>query len=445
MSDKHTLSVGLDLETIAYPKPMVAWITVVALFVAYIFSFIDRMIIGLLVEPMKADLDLSDTEISLLQGFAFAVFYTFAGIPIGRFIDRSSRTKVIAAGMSLWSVMTMLCGLSVQYWQLFLARIGVGVGEATLSPAAYSIISDSFPPRQLGLAMGVYVLGSAVGAGLAFVVGAAIISLVANADNIVIPLVGDVRMWQVAFLLVGLPGLLLSPLILLLPEPMRRTSSESSGAVATNKEVIQFCSSRLRTLMGIFFGVGFINISVFASVSWLPVFYIRAHGFELVDAGYVAGAALIVGGVIGLLGGGWICDRIGGAPQQRLFVAGAASVVGIVTAALFPLVENATVATALFIVCFIACTAPAGAAVSALQQISPNNMRATLSAGYLFVVSIVGMTLGPTITALIGDVYFPQEDGIRYAIAIVSSLGFIGAAALFFMAATAHKQQWTPA
>jgi MFS family permease len=178
MTGKETPEVGLDTESIAYPKPSVAWITVAALFIAYIFSFIDRMIIGLLVEPMKADLDLSDTEISLLQGLAFAVFYTFAGIPIGRFIDRSSRIKVITAGMSLWRLMTMLCGVSAQYWQLFLARIGVGVGEATLSPAAYSIISDSFPPRQLGLAMGVYVLGSAVGAGLAFVVGAAIISLV---------------------------------------------------------------------------------------------------------------------------------------------------------------------------------------------------------------------------------------------------------------------------
>jgi MFS family permease len=185
-----------DTGFIAYPQPAVAWITVAALFVAYIFSFIDRMIIGLLVEPMKADLDLSDTEISLLQGLAFAVFYTFAGIPIGRFIDRSSRIKIVAAGISIWSVMTMLCGLSVQYWQLFLARIGVGVGEATLSPAAYSIISDSFPPRQLGLAMGVYVLGSAVGAGLAFLIGAVIISLVARADDIVIPLVGGVRMWQ---------------------------------------------------------------------------------------------------------------------------------------------------------------------------------------------------------------------------------------------------------
>ncbi len=419
---------------LGYPKPALAWITVAALFIAYIFSFIDRMIIGLLVEPMKADLGISDTEISLLQGMAFAVFYTVAGIPLGRLIDRTSRVKMVAIGTFVWSLMTMLCGLSAHYWQLFLARIGVGVGEACLSPAAYSIISDSFPPKRLGVAMGVYVLGSSVGAGLAFILGAAVIALVASTGNVEVPLIGTVRSWQAAFIYVGAPGILLSALFLLIREPVRRITQGASGKASSIGEVWAFARANMTTLVGICVGVGFVNLAVFAAVSWLPVLYIRAHGLELSQAGYLAGSAMIIGGLIGMLGGGWISDRMGGTPRERMLVCGVAALVGIVSGILFPLVENTVTATVLFVVFFTACCAPSGGAVSALQQIAPNEMRATLSAVYLFFVSIVGMTLGPTATALIGDTFFPQDDGIRYAVSIVTAVGFAVAAWLFFRA-----------
>jgi MFS family permease len=422
-----------------YPKPALAWFTVAALFVAYIFSFIDRMIIGLLVEPMKADLGISDTEISLLQGLAFAVFYTVAGIPIGRLIDRTSRMRMVAIGTFVWSLMTGLCGLSTQYWQLFLARIGVGVGEACLSPAAYSIISDSFPPKRLGVAMGVYVLGSSVGAGLAFIVGAAVIALVASTGNVTVPGFGEVRAWQAAFLYVGAPGILLSLLFLFLREPVRRISAGSTGKASSLAEVWQFARAHMRTLVGICVGVGFVNLAVFAGVSWLPVLFIRAHGMEVSGAGFLAGSALILGGLIGTLGGGWISDRIGGSPRERLWVCGVSSLIGVAAGVSFPLVGDPVLAGVLFVVFFSACCAPSGGAVSALQQIAPNEMRATLSAVYLFFVSIVGMTLGPTATAMISDNFFPQADGIRYAMAIVASFGFAVAAWLFFRAVRGLK------
>lgn len=425
-----------------YPKPAVAWVTVAFLFVAYIFSFIDRMIIGLLVEPMKADLALSDTEISLLQGMAFAVFYTFAGIPIGRLIDRSSRIRIVTVGIALWSFMTMLCGVSSQYWQLFVARMGVGVGEATLSPAAYSIITDSFPPKGLGVAMGVYGLGSAIGAGLAFMIGAAVISLVAAAGSVSLPIIGEVRAWQLAFLVVGAPGLLVAAAFLLLPEPKRRMTGGAPAAVATLDEVKAFAKSRAGVLCGIFFGVGFVNLAVFAAVSWLPVLFMRVHGYGLAEAGYLAGGAMVLAGFIGLLGGGWISDRLGGAPHQRMLVSAVAGVGGIIGGFLFPLVSDPMLATALFVLFFIACTTPVGAAVSALQQISPNTMRATLSAAYLFIVNLVGMAFGPTATAMIGDNFFPQEGGIRYAMSIVAGFGFVVAVALFLL--TARRLRGAP-
>jgi len=427
-------------ESAPYPQPALAWFTVAALFVAYIFSFIDRMIIGLLVEPMKADLGLSDTQISLLQGLAFAVFYTVAGIPIGRLIDRTSRMRMVSIGIFVWSGMTMLCGLAGSYWQLFLARIGVGVGEATLSPAAYSIISDSFPPRRLGVAMGVYVLGSSVGAGLAFIVGAAVIALVTSAGEVSVPVLGTVRAWQAAFLFVGAPGILISLLFLVIPEPKRRITAGSSGRASTNAEVWSFAKRNLKTLLGICVGVGFVNLAVFAAVSWLPVLYIRAHGMEIADAGYLAGAGLILGGIVGTLGGGWLSDHLGGTPRDRMLVCAGASIIGIFAGVLFPLAYSPVTATVLFVVFFAACCTPSGSAVSALQQIAPNEMRATLSAVYLFFVSIVGMTLGPTATAIIGDVFFPEADGIRYAVAIVCCIGFTVATGLFIMAAAALKK-----
>ncbi|MEJ8567799.1 MFS transporter [Elongatibacter sediminis] len=419
---------------------MVAWFTVASLFIAYIFSFIDRMIIGLLVEPMKADLEISDTQISLLQGLAFAVFYTIAGIPIARLIDRATRVRIVSTGIAVWSLMTMVCGLSQQYWHLFLARIGVGIGEATLSPAAYSIISDSFSPRRLGVAMGVYVLGSSVGAGLAFLIGAVVIALISSTGEVVVPFLGPVRAWQAAFLYVGAPGLLISLLFVFIPEPARRLTGKSAHVAATTLEVWRFSRANARSLLGICIGVGLVNMAAFAAISWLPVLYMRAHGFELAEAGYMAGAALIVGGMIGLLGGGWICDRLGGTPRDRVRVSAWAVAIGIAAGVTFPLVSSATLSAALFVLFFSACSVPAGSAVSAIQQIVPNDMRATVSAVYLFFVSIIGMTLGPTATAMIGDIYFPGGDGIRYAVSIVAGLGMAVATGLLLLAGSVLKR-----
>ena len=417
-----------------YPSPVVAWAVVAALFVAYIFSFIDRMIIGLLVEPMKADLGISDTQISLLQGLAFALFYTIAGVPIGRLIDRSNRMRIVACGIALWSFMTMLCGLAGQYWQLFLARMGVGVGEATLSPAAYSIISDSFPAKRLGVAMGVYGLGSAVGAGLAFMIGGAVISFAASAGTMTLPLVGEVKAWQATFLIVGAPGLLVALLFLALPEPARLAVKTDAAAQPPMGEVFAFLKGKSGSLLNLFFAVGMVNFAVFAAVSWLPVLYMRVHGFELAHAGYTAGAALIVGGLIGLVGGGWLSDKLeAGAPAGRVRLCAYAALVGGCAAVVFPLAASPWLSALAFVVFFSAAAVPIGAAASALQQLTPNAMRATLSAFYLFVVNLIGLGLGPTATAAVGDVFFPFETGIRYATAIVSPIGFFIAAWLFFL------------
>ncbi len=426
-----------------YPSPVVAWATVVVLFFAYILSFIDRMIIGLLVEPMKADLGLTDTQISLLQGLAFAIFYTIVGLPLGRLIDRASRLKIVAVGVVLWSVMTAACGMAGQYWQLFAARMGVGVGEATLSPAAYSIISDSFPRRRLGLAMGVYGLGSAVGAGLAYMIGAHVVQLVGVGGGVTLPLIGELRVWQAAFVIVGLPGVVFGFIFWLMPEPARLSDqSGQAQELVPLRDVWAFLMRRSGSVLGLCLAVGMVNFAVFAAISWFPSFLIRAHGFSLPDAGRLAGVCLIAGGVIGLVGGGWVSDRLGrGSAAARLQFCGLAALAGTIGAAVFPLTGSLIVTSIAFVVFFSAAALPVGAAATALQQLTPNRMRATVSAVYLFIVNLIGLGLGPTATAVVGDTFFAGSDGIRYAIAIVSPIGFAIAALLFFTSSAYARRE----
>src|ERR1700735_997165 len=206
-----------------YPSSFAAWYSVAVLMLIYIFSFIDRSAISLIVEPMKRDLQISDTQIGLLQGSAFAPLYTFLGLPIARLSDRHSRRAIIAAGVFIWSIMATLCGLARTVMQLFVARIGVGVGEAALSPAAYSVITDSFPRSKLGSAFGVYNIGITIGAGIAFLVGGIVVAAVSHAGaSYTLPLFGEVRAWQMVFIVTGAPGILLPLLLLTFREPARR-------------------------------------------------------------------------------------------------------------------------------------------------------------------------------------------------------------------------------
>ena len=179
-----------------------SWYVLIVLMLAYISSFIDRQVLALLVEPIKRDLNVSDSQVGLLVGLSFALFYTFLGIPIGKLADRKNRKKIILVGITIWSIMTALCGITNSYWQLFWARMGVGVGEAALSPAAYSLITDMFPKNKLGTAMGIYNIGVFLGSGLSIFLVALIIKLVSVEGMWVLPIVGQVHPWQTVFFII---------------------------------------------------------------------------------------------------------------------------------------------------------------------------------------------------------------------------------------------------
>src|SRR5271156_1243704 len=222
-TQSQSAHVAVSNDTSSYPSSFAAWYSLAVLMLMYIFSFIDRTTISLIVEPMKRDLHISDTQMGMLQGLAFALLYTFLGLPIARLSDRHSRRAIIAAGVFIWSIMATLCGLARSATQLFVARIGVGVGEAALSPAAYSIITDSFPRASLGSAFGVYNIVITIGAGTALLLGGIVVGAVSHAGaNYTLPLFGEVRAWQMVFIVTGAPGILLPLLLLTFREPKRR-------------------------------------------------------------------------------------------------------------------------------------------------------------------------------------------------------------------------------
>ncbi|HSN71965.1 MAG TPA: MFS transporter [Steroidobacteraceae bacterium] len=442
-----------------YPRPAYAWYVVGVLTLAYIFSFIDRQILSLLVEPIKADLGISDTRMSLLLGLSFALFYTVLGIPIARLADVKSRRAIIGAGIFLWSLMTVLCGLSRNYWQLFLARMGVGVGEAALSPAALSMISDYFPRERIGRAISVYKMGISSGQGIAIIVGATVLPLIAALGSIDLPLLGELKPWQAVFVVVGVPGILLAGLLFTVREPVRRhldgrsvTGSERSIPMRT---VIRYLLENRGTYLRHFIGMSVLTIMAYGIGSWIPAFLVRSYGLDTIEFSRVLtwlGVIVIVSGAIGTLLGGQLADRLG-----RRYADGYIRAVLIGVAVLIPgyglfaLMPTPELALLLLVPATLGGAIPTAAGTAALMLIAPSQMRAQVSALYYFVINLIGLAVGPTSVALITDFVLRDEADLRYSITIVAFIAGICAAVLLwsllapYRRTLAQAQDWAAA
>ena len=280
--DRVALDDSPGLDRSAYPSPARAWGLVVVLTIAYAISFVDRQIISLMVEPIKDHLDLSDTEISLLMGPAFAIFYTIMGIPLGRVADKFNRRNLIVAGMSLWCLMTAASGLARNFMQLFLARIGIGVGEAALSPAALSMISDSFPPDKRTSPIGFYNSAIYIGSGLALVLGGMVIQIVTTSPPVIVPLFGELVPWQTTFIVVGLPGLVIAAIIGFMREPVRKDiikSEDGDAAELSMSDVLAYVWKGRNIYGSIFIGMAVVAGVNFMFQGWIPTLYTRVHGW----------------------------------------------------------------------------------------------------------------------------------------------------------------------
>ena len=418
---------GSSAKQSAYP-----WLVVAILMVAYVFSFVDRQILNLLVGPIRRDLNISDTEMSLLMGFSFAIFYTLLGIPLGRLADTKSRRGLIAAGVVIWSVMTALCGTAKLYWELFLFRIGVGVGEATLSPAAYSMIADYFPPERRATAISVYSMGIYLGSGLAFLLGGLVIQFAVAQGAVSLPFVGAVRPWQVVFFVLGASGVVFSFAFLLVREPPR--SGVRVGGDVPFTDVLAHLWKNRRTVLCHNIGFAMIAFCSYGTAAWVPSFFIRTYGWKAGEVGIIYGLIVMIFGCAGILFGGWLTDRWlkQGKTDAAMRVGILASAIAIV-GGVYLLANTGTLAAILMVPAVFALGMPFGAAPAAIQEIVPNQMRGQASAVYLFIVNLIGLGIGPTAVALVTDYLFADDYALKWSMLIVGTLANL--LAIAFLAA----------
>lgn len=412
-----------------YPDVRYAWYVVAVLTLAYIVSFIDRQILGLLVGPIQRDLGIGEKQISLLMGATFAVFYTLFGIPLGRLADTRSRRTIIATGIAFWSIMTAGCGLAKSFWQLAVFRVGVGVGEATLSPSAYSLIADYFRPARRSTAMSVYSMGIFVGSGLAFILGGLVVEFSAAQESFVLPLVGTVRSWQLVFLVVGLPGLAAALLMCTIREPARtgarRMAAHSSPvATATMSEVWAYLRDNRGTFLCLNLGVAMVTLNTYGTSSWVPSMFIRRYGWTPRETGLVFGLIVGVAGTLGIVSGGrladWLSER--GQRDATLRIAGLAALAWLPFGVAYPLMPEAAWSAVLVAPAIFFSSVPFGVAPAAIQRMMPNTMRAQATAVYLFVINLIGMGLGPTVVAALTEDVFRDKQAVHYSLAIVGGV-----------------------
>jgi MFS family permease len=424
-------SVSLDKqesnESLAYP-----WYIVSLCMLAYIFSFIDRQVITLLIEPIRADLQISDTEFSLLHGLAFAMLYAVAGIPIARLADSRSRPVIISVGIFVWSLATAACGTAKNFVQLFLARMAVGVGEAALSPSAYSMITDSFPKSKLGLALGVYSSGSFLGGGLAFIIGGAAIAVVQQWGEQVFPVIGVVKPWQMTFFMVGLPGLLVAALFFFTIKDPERKGVDPDSVAFSFGEVLRYIGGHRATFAAHYLGFGFLALALFALMNWAPAYFLRKFGMPVQEVGLYLGLVVLIGNSAGVLASGWLTDyftRRGyrDAPMRAGMVGG----IGLaIPALLFSQFDGFGASLALLAVAMFFASFPLATSAAGLQFMAPNQMRAQVTALFFLSMNLLGITGGSTLVALSTDYIFHDDTLVGYSMSLVSVSGAVLGVAL---------------
>lgn len=396
-----------------------------ALAVAMSFCFLDRQVMALLVTPIKRDLGLSDTQMSLLIGFTFVIFYVGVGIPLSRLVDRGSRKWIIGAGIAFWSLMTAACGLAQNFWQLALARIGVGVGESCNTPATYSLIADLFPRERLGRAIAIVNLGNVAGQGLAFFVGGALIIWLGQGAAQGLPLIGHLRPWQLTFLLLGIPGLVWAVLLVAtVPEPARRRDAASSEGVPGFPAVLRFVLRWRGVYLPLILGITIKAMLSFGMAVWAPALLERSFGWKTGSPGLYIGMISLLVMPAGLLLGGWITDRrmSRGHEDAQIVVMAMASTALLPFAILFPLMPNAGMAlTMLAGSLFFGAmgTSPGNAAI---QLVTPGRMRGTVTAFYIAVMNLLGNGVGPLMVALFTDHLFRDEAMLAQSMAMTALL-----------------------
>ncbi|MYM64045.1 MFS transporter [Pseudomaricurvus sp. HS19] len=419
-----------------YPPAGIAWYATFLLALLYWLSILDRFIISLLVGPIKQDLGLTDVQFGLLHGLAFALTYSLFGLIAGSLADRFSRRKIICLSVAIWSVATAACGLAQNFWQLLVARIGVGSGESGLNPSATSMITDLFPRDRLTTAMAVYTIGATLGSGMAYLFGGLIVDLVAGFGTVSLPLIGDLYAWQTVFFIIGLPGVLLAFIIFTIPEPERRDRRSEQQHTGFWRDIInsygglfRYMKPRWQFFTCHYLGFSLSTIVLSGAAIWYPAHMSRKFGWTPSEIGMGLGVALMIGGISGKLIGGYFIDRMYRRgyrdAQLRWYIA--CLLIG-APVGVFAAITDNQYAFLLGIGLFTALLAPMPACSgAALNLVTPNELRGIGIALFAAVFGLIGSGTGPVAIAAIAEHVFGNSPaslgyGLATAMAICCPL-----------------------
>lgn len=448
MNTQQTLDAAQDDDK--YPSLARANYGLSLLFSAYVLSFLDRQILSLLVGPIRETLAISDSQYALLMGSSFALMYAVAGLPLGRLADRYSRRAIIAGSVLFWSLATCAGGLSKNFVQLFASRMGVGAGEAGLAPAAYSLIADSFRPKHFGYAMATYKLGVKIGGGLALVIGGVLYDYYASLPVLEFPLVGALLPWQATIISVGLPGVLLSLLLLTIPEPSRKglvaVRKDSPDATADEqfsmRVVLSFLWQRRSMYVNLFLGSSMLAMAGYGNAAWYPEFLSRIYDMSKSDIGLYYGTIMMVGGSIGVMGAAWVAQRLLAKGHtdgyvRTIFYAALIAIPFVVGA---PLAGSPTLTFLLLAPGMVLGAAYIGVMAASFSLITPNRMRGQATAIYIFCTSILGMAFGISIVAWFTDYVFQSDALLHYSLSATNAIFYPAAAWLMWRCMPAYRQ-----
>jgi MFS family permease len=424
-----------------WPAPLRAWTAVAIFCLAALLSYTDRQILSLLVDPIRADMRISDTQVGVLQGVAFAIIYSFAGLPLGRLADMTQRRAVILAGVGLWSIGTLLCGFAGSFAMLFAGRLVVGIGEAALAPAALSMISDMFPIQRRGLAIGVFTMGMAVGGGVAIAVGGAVLGLAQAGVFAGVPLLASLASWRTVLVLLGLCGVPLLLLLASIREPRRQDVIVLADAERQGRPD---AAAQLKGVSGalvpIVVGCALMSVGDFALLSWSPSLLGRRFGIAPDRIGLTLGPMIVVAGALAALGAGALgdyCAKRGG-PAARLRLGMVCALLASPFALLAFAGSSGQVLAAVGLWYLFSTTAGV-IGMTALQEIVPNRVRGLSASFIAFGNIMVGLGGGATLTGFLTDHLFGDPRAIGSSLTLVVLPAAIVAVLLFHRAVGAVR------
>lgn len=405
------------IDEASWPRPAYAWYVVIMLAIASLLSTVDRSVLNLLLPPIKKDFALSDTELGLIQGAAFGLLHTLMILPFGWLADRAARNRIVTGGIAFWSLMTAGCGLATNFVQLFVARMAVGVGEASLSGCVAPLISDYFPREKRTLPLSVYAVVGGTGNSIALLAGGALSVVILHGHTWHLPVVGELRPWQGIFVVVGLPGLLWALATLTVSEPLRHR-----GDVISNAELLRFLRQRANIIVPHFFGNCCFTVFAYGFGAWTPTVMMRVYGWSMADAGYSLGLISLFSVLSGGTLGGLISQRLfrRGRQDANLLTVSVGVAVLTIPGSLLAFMPSGW--AALMVIAPIAFfnMFQGGPSTAAMQEIAPGRLRGRVSALYYATTALLGMSFGALLIGLLTDHVFRNDQAVAKSISLAA-------------------------